>query len=320
LFVRDGRIELSFVGNFVGSFVESEQDGEGKRSCILKPGSTKIPTKIPTKELHEFLLALDYLRAMRLDLNCDLGEGEPPARTRALMRCITSANVACGGHAGTLETMNLCARLARDADVRLGAHPGPWNRGDFGRAPATFSPEELEMILLHQVSALEQVARAASVPLHHVKLHGALYHACDANEAMARRYLKLVARWWPGAKVYARCGGRVARLGPRAGVEVWGEAFLDRGYQEDGLLVPRSEPGALLEDPGQVGIRLRSLLERRGVLTVSGRRLPLVPRTVCLHGDTPGAEKLARVVSTILRAARPSGRGDESLKGEGGDK
>src|SRR5438093_1543012 len=147
---------------------------------------------------------------MKLDLNCDLGEGEPGPRTRALMRWITSANVACGRHAGDLPTMESCVRLAKQFGVRLGAHPGTASRGDFGRAPVEVGADELELLLLEQVGALERLARAAGVRLHHIKLHGALYHASEASDVVARRYLRSVRRWWPRSVPYVRAGGTVA--------------------------------------------------------------------------------------------------------------
>ena len=132
---------------------------------------------------------------MKLDLNSDLGEGEPIARTRALMRWITSANVACGGHAGDAKSMQRCVRLAKQCGVRLGAHPGPWSRGDFGRSAIQITPEEFELLLLQQVGALERVARANGARLHHIKLHGALYHASEAQTEIGECYVKSVARW-----------------------------------------------------------------------------------------------------------------------------
>src|ERR1041385_2748764 len=146
---------------------------------------------------------------MKLDLNCDLGEGEPLARTRALMRWITSANIACGGHAGDVKSMEACVRLAKQFGVRVGAHPGPWDRDDFGRGSVRMTPDELELLLLQQVGALERMARAHRVPLHHIKLHGALYHLSETDSALGRRYLECVGRWWPSAKIYARAGGAI---------------------------------------------------------------------------------------------------------------
>ena len=236
---------------------------------------------------------------MKLDLNCDLGEGEPLARTRALMRRVTSANVACGGHAGDLRTMEVCVRLARQYGVWLGAHPGPWSRGDFGRGPLLVAPGQLELLLLQQVGALGCVARANGVRLHHIKLHGALYHASEENQALAKRYVALVQRFWPHAKIYARAGGRVARVARHAGLSVWEEAFGDRGYRDDGTLIPRAEPNALLTEAGRVIERVRRLLDHGEIIAASGKRISLRPQTLCIHSDTPHAAEIAQAVVSV---------------------
>jgi UPF0271 protein len=237
---------------------------------------------------------------MKLDLNCDLGEGEPLARTRSLMLRVTSVNVACGGHGGDLKTMEACVRLAKRHGVRLGAHPGPWNRSDFGRGPVRFAPDEFELLLLHQVGALEKVAQANGLRLHHIKLHGALYHASEENEALAKRYVATVRRFWPQAKIYAQAGGRVAGVAHRAGLVVWEEAFADRGYRDDGTLVPRAEPNALLTDIGLVVERVSRLLDDGEVIAVSGKHIALRPQTLCIHSDTPHAAQLAQAVAKML--------------------
>jgi UPF0271 protein len=216
------------------------------------------------------------------------------------MRWITSANVACGGHAGDAKTMQACVRLAKQYGVRLGAHPGPWSRQDLGRGSVLISPDELELLLLHQVCALEKIARAGRAPLHHIKLHGALYHATEEDEGLARRYIAAVKRWWPAAIVYARAGGRVVRLGRAAALVIWEEAFADRGYRDDGSLVPRHEPGALLTAVRAVIQRARRLAFEGEVVSTSGRRLRLLPQTICLHSDTPKAVAFARLTSTLM--------------------
>jgi UPF0271 protein len=241
---------------------------------------------------------------MKSDVNCDLGEGESLAATRALMRWITSANVACGGHAGDAKTMELCVRLAKRYGVRLGAHPGAWNRSDFGRGQVDLSADELELLLLHQVSALAAIAREHGVRLHHIKLHGALYHASESSEALARRYVARVARSWPRVIIYARASGLVVRLARRNGVEAWEEAFVDRSYQDDGSLVPRSEPTALITDTQSIIQRVLTILDREGVATVSGKRIGLRPQTLCLHSDTPQAVELARALGKFLGERR----------------
>jgi len=244
---------------------------------------------------------------MKLDLNCDLGEGEPPARTQALMRWITSANIACGGHAGNVETMQRCVRDAKRFGVNVGAHPGPWSRGDFGRSAVTMNAGEFELLLLQQVGAFERIAKDHGVRLHHIKLHGALYHATEEDEALARRYLRVVSRWWPKSKIYARAGGAVARLAARSEVDVWEEAFADRAYRDDGTLAPRSEPGAVLSEPDLILKRIRHLLSHHEIETVAGIRLHLPTRTLCVHSDTLHALKLVRSLSRLLNGMAGSG-------------
>jgi len=216
------------------------------------------------------------------------------------MRRVTSANVACGGHGGDLKTMEACVRLARQHGVRLGAHPGPWSRSDFGRGPVRFAPDEFELLLLHQIGALERVAEANGVRLHHIKLHGALYHASDENEALAKRYVAAVRRFWSQAKIYARAGGRVARVARRAGLVLWEEAFADRSYRDDGTLVPRTEPNALLTEADLVVERVRRLLDEGEVIAASGKHIVVRPQTLCIHSDTPQATQWARVVAKEL--------------------
>jgi UPF0271 protein len=236
---------------------------------------------------------------MKLDLNCDLGEGEAPQRTRALMRAVTSVNVACGGHAGDVSTMARCVRLAAEFRLRLGAHPGPTDRAGFGRHTASLSADDLELLLLQQVSALEHIARTAGVSLHHIKLHGALYHATEQSGILARRYLDVVKQYWPKVVVYALAGGRVAALARR--VTVWEEAFLDRRYRADGTLVPRGQPGAVLSSVRDMLEQADRLIRRGEVITETGSCLQLKARTFCLHSDTPQAPRLAMALGRVLR-------------------
>jgi 5-oxoprolinase (ATP-hydrolysing) subunit A len=238
---------------------------------------------------------------MSFDINCDLGEREPLNRTIALMRSITSANVACGGHAGDFRSMRRCVRLAKKHHVRLGAHPGMATRGDFGRAPITIEPDELKLALLHQVGSLDLIANSEGVKLHHIKLHGGLYHATERDRKLARTYLEAVRHWWPKVVVYALAGGTVASLARQARVEVWPEAFLDRGYRDDGSLVPRGDPAALLNRRADFLRRIQLLIERRAVATPNGRVLRLEPRTLSIHSDTPNAGRLARLARTLLK-------------------
>jgi UPF0271 protein len=241
---------------------------------------------------------------MSLDFNCDLGEGESRAHTQALMRSITSANVACGGHAGDRRSMELCVRLAKRFDVKLGAHPGPWDRLGFGRGPAAVTADELELLLLQQVGALERIARTQGVKLHHIKLHGALYHASEANFDFASRYIASVRRWWPHCIIYARAGGRLAARAEKAGVKVWREVFADRGYGNDGSLVPRGEAGAIISGEDAVIRRVAMICAHGLIESISGRPLRICTDTICLHSDSPRSALLAKVVAKVLKGQK----------------
>ena len=235
-----------------------------------------------------------------LDLNCDLGEGESAEHARALMAHITSANVACGGHAGDDASMSLCVRLARDFGVRLGAHPGPPNRGNFGRAAVQPAPDEFSHWLTEQAGALERIARAHGVALHHIKLHGALYHAAESDPALAQAFAEAMLRHFPGVKIYSLSGGLVARTARAAGIEVLEELFADRAYLADGRLVPRSEANAVLSDVADVTARLKHWLRTGYMKTVDGDSLALAGQTLCVHGDTEGASALIRAIRELL--------------------
>lgn len=233
-----------------------------------------------------------------IDLNCDLGEGEPAARTRALMRWMHSANIACGGHAGNPESMRRCVRLAAERGVRVGAHPGP--AGGFGRNAQHIEPQTLATAVLHQVGALQVIAAAEGSPLHHVKLHGAYYHASEADPVLARVYLSTLSDYFPQVRVYALAGGRVATLARNMGIEVREEMFADRAYRADGSLVPRSQPGALLDAPHEAIERFKHWLHSGRMRTMEGHEIEIAAQTVCLHGDHPHALALARALGKLL--------------------
>jgi len=208
---------------------------------------------------------------MNLDINCDLGEGEPLELTEALMPFITSANI------GSEKTQE-CIALAKRYRVHVGAHP----RHPIGRGEVQVTRHELETLLV------EQVGRFNDSDLHHIKLHGALYHAAEGDSAIAFQYIKLVQRKWPGVIIYARCGGLVEGIARRTG-PAWGEAFADRRYRPDGLLVPRSEPNALITDPDEAVKQARELVRR------------LKPQTLCVHSDTPNAVAIAEALKRMVR-------------------
>lgn len=234
---------------------------------------------------------------MKMDLNCDLGEHESPARTRALMKLITSANVACGGHAGSAATMEHCAALARANKVRLGAHPGL--PGNFGRTETAVTPSELKTLLLHQISALEKVSHKQGIDLHHIKLHGALYHLTETNAGLRRAYLQTIKDYWPRLIVFARANGAVARQARAMKLKVWEEAFADRAYEPDGSLVPRMEKNAI-HSADEALAQAASLIYADQVVTSGHRTIRLKPRTLCIHGDSPDAVEALKTIRKLI--------------------
>lgn len=234
------------------------------------------------------------------DLNCDLGEGEPPERTEALFAAIGSANVACGGHAGNAESMLHCARLAARHGVRLGVHPGASEH--FGRGEATLSPGALAELVAIQFAHFRQCVAVAHQPIHHVKLHGSLYHLSDASPEHAAAYLLAVRKIDPRLRVYARAGGRVSQMGAQLGLEVWPEIFLDRGYTANGELIRRGLPGAELSVDA-AWERWRELARSGRWQANDGAWLEAAGRTLCVHGDNPGAVELTqRLGRDLVRA------------------
>lgn len=239
-------------------------------------------------------------RGLSLDLNCDLGEGEPAAKTAALMAHIASANIACGGHAGDHDSIRHCLQLARQFHVRPGAHPGLPDPATFGRAPQSLSPEALRGLLRTQVGTFLGLCDEIGIQPTHIKLHGALYHMTERDSALREAYLDGVAQEFPSLTLYALARGRVAASAQARGLAVWREAFLDRAYLPDGTLVPRDQPGAVIHDPGIVKARIQSLRERGEIATTGGGSIRLEVETLCLHGDSPGAPALAEAARAWL--------------------
>lgn len=237
----------------------------------------------------------------RLDLNCDLGEGA--GHDAAVMPLITSANIACGAHAGDLATMRETVALARAHGVGIGAHPGYEDRAGFGRAERAIAPDEAATLVLRQTEILSRVAGA---DLRHVKLHGAFYNQVGRDAGLAAAVAAALAREWPRLIVFAPAASRLAAAAREHGLAVAEEVFADRGYRSDGTLVPRNEPGALIKDETQAAAQVLGLVRHGAVAAVDGTLCRLKADTVCLHGDSP------RVVAFALRL-----RGDLAAAGIG---
>lgn len=241
-----------------------------------------------------------------LDINCDIGESFGVYRLgddEAVMPYITSANVACGMHAGDPVIMRRTVRLARSHGVAVGAHPGYPDLAGFGRRVLPMSTDEIAASLLAQLGALEGVARAEGVALQHIKPHGALYNAAARDEDLAATVAETVLRGWPDAIMVVLAGSASERAARAAGLRVAREAFCDRAYRRDGSLVPRSEPGAVLEQPFEVASRAVRIAYREPIETADGAEIVIEADTVCIHGDTPGADTLAAAVRAALEEA-----------------
>lgn len=237
----------------------------------------------------------------RVDLNCDLGEGV--GNDRAMMPLVSSANVACGLHAGDPTTMRRTVALARDHGVAVGAHPGLADREGFGRRAIALKPEEAYGLVLYQIGALAAIARSEGVELAHVKAHGALYNAAARDAALADALVGAVTAFDPNLLLFGQPGTEHERAAERNGVRFVAEVFADRAYRADGRLVPREVPGAVINDPQAAAARVLSMVCDGGVRALDGTWVALRADTVCVHGDSAGAVAIARAVREVLRGA-----------------
>ncbi len=241
-----------------------------------------------------------------VDLNCDMGESFGAWRLgadAAVMASISSANIACGFHAGDPGVMRETIRLAADAGVAIGAHPGFPDLGGFGRREMQIATRDLEDMLLYQIGALAGLARAANVTLQHVKPHGALYNMAVRDRHLAEAIARATAAFDSSLVLFGLSGSIMLDAGRDAGLRVAAEAFADRMYEPDGSLTPRSRPGAVLHDPSAVAVRAVQMVKSGMVTASDGRQVPLQFSTLCVHGDTPGADVAARELRLALTAA-----------------
>jgi UPF0271 protein len=244
---------------------------------------------------------------MRVDLNADAGESFGTwalGDDAALLSSVTSVNVACGFHAGDPSVIRRTVRLAADAGVRVGAHPGYPDLQGFGRRAMVMTPSEVEDVVLYQVAALLGIARAAGVDLAHVKPHGALYNQAAGDQRLASAIARAAASLHTPLMLVGLAGSALIQAGIDAGLRVVAEAFADRAYLADGSLAPRHMEGAIIHDPALVAGRAVRIVRDGCVQSLDGKALvPVRADTLCIHGDTPGAPSLARAVRAALEAA-----------------
>ena len=242
-----------------------------------------------------------------VDLNCDMGEGFGPWKMgddAGMLDIVTSANVACGFHAGDPVIMTETARLALEKGVRIGAHPGFNDLWGFGRRTIRGdSPRDLERMVAYQIGALQGCAALAGHRVGHVKAHGALYNLAAVEPEVAAAIAAAVRAVDPSLVFVVPPASALERAGLDAGLRVAREAFADRTYEDDGTLTPRSIPGSVIHDADAAAQRVVRMIRDGGVESRSGKRLPIVADTVCVHGDTPSAVAMARAVRNALEAA-----------------
>src|SRR6266705_371239 len=243
---------------------------------------------------------------LKIDLNCDMGElpeAIADGTQEALMRSVTSVNVACGGHAGDERTMRTTIEQALRAGVAVGAHPGYADRENFGRLELKLPAEAIADSVFEQVRALAEIAAACGARLAHVKPHGALYNQAVRNRELAEAIAKGVARWSRDVVLVGLAGSPMLDVFREAGLAVAAEAFADRRYEPDGTLRSRKFEDALIRDPAEAGRQALSVAERGVVIASDGSEVAVNVQTICIHGDTPGAPKIAATVARTLREA-----------------
>ncbi|HEU5298225.1 MAG TPA: 5-oxoprolinase subunit PxpA [bacterium] len=238
---------------------------------------------------------------MSIDLNADLGEGAPS--DGALLEVITSANIACGGHAGDEETMRTAVRAAQRRGVGIGAHPSFPDREGFGRHVVDLPRQALVASLAGQIGVLRRIARGEGAALAHVKAHGALYNVAVDDRGTAQAIGEAVRSVDPDLLVVALAGSPMVDAFRAMGLSVVEEAFVDRGYTPEGRLVPRSHSGALVTDPQKAAARAVRMVREGVVTAVDGTELRVRPRTLCIHADTPGSPGIAAAARAALEAA-----------------
>jgi UPF0271 protein len=243
---------------------------------------------------------------MRIDLNSDLGESFGPwtmGDDVAMLAIVTSANVACGGHASDPETMFRTLTEAASRGVVVGAHPGYADREGFGRRVIPMAPDEIGRMVAAQVGALAGVAALAGTEVRYVKPHGALGNLAADDRAVADAIVAAVTAL-PGRLAILAISGTELELAARAaGAEVYSEVFADRAYLPSGRLVPRSRPGAVVHDAEEAAARLIGFLDSGLMPVAGGAPIPLAVQSICVHGDSPGAVEMAGTVRRRLEAA-----------------
>lgn len=238
---------------------------------------------------------------MTIDVNCDMGEGMP--HDAAIMPYISSANIACGYHAGDVQTMRNIIDLCLNYGVAIGAHPGFNDKPNFGRLPQQLSSGAVYRLIWNQLEMINQICKERNAALHHVKPHGALYNMAASEAALSGIIAKAVYDFNPGLVLYGLSGSVMISEAKAIGLPTANEVFADRTYQTDGTLTPRSQPDALMQETTRAVAQVVQMITEKRVTTVSGVVIPIEAETICIHGDGDHAVAFAKAIHMQLTDA-----------------
>lgn len=236
-----------------------------------------------------------------IDLNCDMGEGMD--NDALLMPLISSANIACGYHAGDESIMRATVALAKQSGVSIGAHPGFADKENFGRTEMQLSSNELYQLIWDQLARMQMITQEASVVMQHVKPHGALYNMAARDAAMAKTIAQAVKDFDAQLILYGLSGSYLISEAQAQGLRTASEVFADRTYQDNGSLTPRSQPNAMIQDQASSLAQVLRMIQEQTVISVSGKTIPLSAETICIHGDGPYAIPFTQEINAALIAS-----------------
>ena len=234
-----------------------------------------------------------------IDINCDLGEGI--GIDELIMPYISSANIACGYHAGNENTMKQTVEICKKYNVAVGAHPSYPDRENFGRTDMLLHPGEIYEMIVKQINSLEKIAEETDVPVHHVKPHGALYNMAARDKMLAPFVALAILDTNSKYILYGLSGSYLIKEGKNLGVKTASEAFADRTYKDDGMLTPRNKTGALIEDADKVVAQVLQMVKEGTVTSTNGKKIPIVAETICIHGDGEHAVEFAKAIHSALK-------------------
>ena len=234
-----------------------------------------------------------------IDINCDMGEGV--GNDELIMPYISSASIACGCHAGDEKTMRRTVELCKQYNVAIGAHPSYPDKENFGRTDMLLHPGEIYEVIVKQVNSLEKIAEENDMAVHHIKPHGALYNMAARDRSLAPFVCLAVLDTDARYILYGLSGSYLIKEGKSHGLKTVNEVFADRTYKDDGSLLPRNKPGALIEDTDKAVAQVLEMVKDGKVTSVSGKKIPIVAETVCIHGDGAHAVEFAKAINQALK-------------------